>query len=215
MITFAIGDVHGRLDLLELAVAEIDTVGRDKRVILLGDYVDRGPDSADVINFLMKLDNSYTCLMGNHEELMLDALVSSKDTYAHRVWYANGGLQTMESYAGPVPTDHIEWIQERPYFINDGKRFFVHAGIDPRQPLHNQNLSTLTWIREVFLDAEELPIHVVHGHTHTHRNKQTAIPENLPHRTNLDTCAYHTGFLSVGVFEDHQIQPTSIFQVSL
>jgi serine/threonine protein phosphatase 1 len=212
-VTFAIGDIHGRLDLLELAVSEIDTYKGDKRVILLGDYVDRGPDSAGVIEFLRKLDNSYVCLMGNHEELMLDSLVGG---YGTALWYMNGGQQTLNSYPdGIVPQEHIEWLQERPYFINDGVRFFVHAGIDPRKPLAEQDLFTLTWVREVFLRATKLPMHIVHGHTHTHAEKQTAIPENLPHRTNLDTCAYHTGLLSIGIFEDHQVQPTSIFQVSL
>ena len=215
MLTFAIGDIHGRVDLLRLALAEIDTFEGPKRVIFLGDYVDRGPDSREVIELLMSLNpENHIFLMGNHEELMINA-IEDKSSSSIYMWHINGGKQTVESYDGPVPLEHLEWLKNLQYFFHDEcGRIFVHAGIDPRKSLQEQQPEALTWIRDVFLDVAELPAYVVHGHTHTHRNKRISDTEDLPHRCNLDSGAYYTGYLSVAVFNEYQTRPQSIFQVS-
>jgi len=211
MLTFAIGDIHGRADLLELALAEIATFEGEKLTIFLGDYVDRGPDSCAVIERLIGLDPAnHIFLMGNHETLMLDYLLNGQ----HYMWDINGGAQTLDSYQGKVPLAHIEWLQDLRYYYEDKMgRVFVHAGIDPRHSLAEQEPETLVWIRDIFLDHGGLPYYVVHGHTHTHRNKRMAEVENLPHRCNLDTAAYYTGFLSIAVFNDRDVQPERIIQV--
>jgi serine/threonine protein phosphatase 1 len=207
--TYAIGDIHGRLDLLLEAKAAIAAcAGRTPhRVICLGDYVDRGPHSKGVVETLMALSaaRGWICLKGNHEDMMIQALRPDRRGGAAR-WISNGGDETLASYgAGGVPDEHLDWIEALPLFHQDTHRLYVHAGVKPGVPLEDQDPETLMWIRDAFLaaPAKALPRHVVHGHTPQWRGKpDLSAPELLPHRTNLDTGAVWTGVLSVGVFED-------------
>jgi serine/threonine protein phosphatase 1 len=213
--TYAIGDVHGRLDLLRQAVDRIaEHVGRlPFRVVFLGDYVDRGPESRGVIELLMDLQQRWpvTCLKGNHEELMIQAVTEPGRSHLRR-WLVNGGEQTLQSYgldpdgdlAAGVPRSHIRWMAGLPRTTGDRHRIYVHAGLLPGTPVHKQKDETFLWIRERFLQAKasEFEAHVVHGHTPLWQGKpDPGRPEILPHRTNLDTGAFATGILSVGVFE--------------
>ncbi len=209
-LTYAIGDIHGRLDLLRKAQGAIaaHAGAAPHRVICLGDYVDRGRDSKGVIETLMALcvESSWICLKGNHEDLMVEALRTERWGGLER-WTANGGDETLLSYGGEhgVPAAHLDWLEALPLFHRDAHRFFVHAGVKPNLPLEYQDPHSLMWIRNAFLAAppEALPCHVVHGHTPRWRLKpDLARPERLAHRTNLDTGAVWTGILSVGVFED-------------
>ncbi|HUO13205.1 MAG TPA: metallophosphoesterase family protein [Caulobacteraceae bacterium] len=212
--TYAVGDVHGRLDLLELAFRSIATHAgaRPHRVVMLGDYVDRGPDSAGVIEFLMRGEGrlDLVCLKGNHEDMMLGALTG--DGGARRTWLANGGVETLRSYgASPdgdlrrtVPEAHIRWFSYLPTSATDAHRIYVHAGLAPGVPLAEQDEESLMWIRGPFLRAPPgaFEAHVVHGHSPQWEGKpDPSQPELLPHRTNLDTGAWMTGVLSVGVFD--------------
>jgi len=212
---YAIGDVHGRLDLVLLAVEAIsEHVGRAPfRVIFLGDYVDRGPESRGVIEFLMDLQQRWpvTCLKGNHEDLMIQAVTNPGDGRLRR-WLVNGGDQTLRSYgvdedgdlAAAIPRAHIRWMSGLPRTTGDEHRIYVHAGLMPGTPVHKQKDETFLWIRERFLQAKasEFEAHVVHGHTPVWQGKSDpAEPELLSHRTNLDTGAFATGVLSVGVFD--------------
>jgi serine/threonine protein phosphatase 1 len=204
-LTFAIGDIHGRLDLLEGAEAAVAARadGAAHKVICLGDYVDRGPDSKGVVERLMARagDSGWICLKGNHEAMMAQALNGGRRIdFAH--WMQNGGDRTLESYGCEVAPEHLAWLESRPLTHREGRRLFVHAGIDPTAPLEDQGEGTLLWIREKFLAAPRLAWHVVHGHTPFWRGKpDPAEPEVLPQRTNLDTGACFTGILSIGVFE--------------
>ncbi|MGI8840556.1 MAG: metallophosphoesterase family protein [Caulobacteraceae bacterium] len=207
-LTYAIGDLHGRLDLLRAAQAAIAAHAGLARhqVICLGDYVDRGPDSKGVVEALMAraAESVWVCLKGNHEDLMIEAFRAERRGGLER-WAANVGDETLISYGGQVPTAHLDWLGALPLFHRDAHRLFVHAGVKPNRPLEDQDPYTLMWIREPFLSAPAtaLPCHVVHGHTPRWRGKpDLARPELLPHRTNLDTGAAWTGILSVGVFED-------------
>lgn len=204
-LLFAVGDVHGRLDLLERAWAamEAHARGRAARVVFLGDYVDRGPDSRGVIEFVMRAqaEGAATCLKGNHEAMMVDAL---RGAAPMPWWLGNGGDATLASYRGAVAPEHLEWMDALPLLHRDPHRIYVHAGLKPGVALENQDEETCLWIRERFLraGAEELPAHVVHGHTPFWAGKpDPRQPELLPHRTNLDTGAYMTGVLTVGVFD--------------
>ncbi len=208
--TFAVGDIHGRLDLLERSadavadwLAERGAVGQ---VVFLGDYVDRGPDSRAVVEYLMtELGGAATCLRGNHEQIMLDACAADHVSSEMDMWVMNGGYATLASYGGrreDVPQSHLDWLAGLPILAQDDHRIFVHAGLMPGVPVEEQDEFTCLWIRERFLrDTEGFGKHVVHGHTHTWDGKETGLAELLPHRTNLDTCAYHTGRLSVAVFD--------------
>jgi serine/threonine protein phosphatase 1 len=214
-LTYAVGDIHGRLDLLEQA---IDTIGRhgqglNTRIVFLGDYVDRGPDSRGVLQRLISLqrDLGAICLKGNHEDMMIRAFTSSRaDEFA--LWSACGSQATLKSYGlgegdnpmQAVPWDHIRWLARLPLTTADPSRIYVHAGLAPRTPFRDQTEATLLWIREAFLraPAKDFEQHVVHGHTPLWQGKpDPASPEILPHRSNLDTAAFATGVLSIGVFD--------------
>jgi serine/threonine protein phosphatase 1 len=217
-LIFAIGDIHGELALL---LAAADAIRRYcsrhlKHVVLLGDYVDRGPNSRGVVDYLERRDTRpITCLRGNHEQLMLDALADPSEPTLRR-WTELGGDATLASYGADtigvealkrIPAAHIAWLKRLPHAAVDAHRIYVHAGLEPNVPLQNQNERTLLWIRDKFLKAkgpEAFPVgkHIVHGHTPSWRGKpEAAMPEFLEHRTNLDTGAYATGLLSIGVFD--------------
>jgi serine/threonine protein phosphatase 1 len=214
-LTYAIGDIHGRLDLLRSAVDAIaDHVDRAPfRVVLLGDYVDRGPDSRGVIDFLMQLQREWpvVCLKGNHEELMLQAVTQPGGGRLGR-WLEYGGDSTLKSYGvapdgdleAGIPKEHLRWMSGLPRTTGDRHRIYVHAGLMPGTPAHRQKDQTCLWIRERFLQARagEFEAHVVHGHTPVWEGKPDASePELLGHRTNLDTGAFATGVLSVAIFD--------------
>lgn len=218
-ITYAIGDIHGRLDLLELAAEAItaDLAGRQGRVICLGDYVDRGPDSKGVVEFLMRAerDGALTCLKGNHEAMMVDALRGGPEG----MWLGNGGVATLASYGGEVPDGHVDWLDALPVIVTAGNRIFVHAGLMPGVPIDDQGEEVALWIRDRFLLAENefagWP-HIVHGHTPTHPWKpDPSAPELLSWRTNLDTAAFHTGVLTVGVFEGESGGPSRLLAIRI
>ena len=213
--TYAIGDVHGRLDLLRLAIDAIaeHTAGAPFRVVFLGDYVDRGPDSRGVVELLIDLRKRWpvTCLKGNHEALMVQAITEPGGEWMG-LWLENGGEETLRSYGArpgddleaAIPPEHLRWMSGLPRTTGDGHRIYVHAGLMPGTPVDRQKDETLLWIRERFLTARagEFEAHVVHGHTPLWDGKPNpAEPELLAHRTNLDTAAFASGVLTIGVFD--------------
>ncbi len=215
-LIFAVGDIHGRLDLVTAALEAIaDRAARAEffRVIFLGDYVDRGPDSRGVVELMMRLsrDHRYVCLKGNHEAMMLECL-SGGDSEDFARWMDAGGQQTLESYGADdweaaianVPEEHLRWMRGLSLTSGDGHRIYVHAGLMPATSFEQQSEQTCLWIRERFLraPAHQFDAHVVHGHTPQWAGKpEMGDPELLPHRTNLDVAAYATDRLCVGVFD--------------
>lgn len=208
-LTFAVGDVHGRFDLLLKAADAINSHadGRPSRVIMLGDYVDRGPDSRAVVEWLMERqadpEAALTCLKGNHEAMMVEAC---QERGPVQWWCDNGGGATLCNYPDGVSREHLDWMDALPLMARDDHRVFVHAGLMPGFDLDQQEEETCLWIRDRFLRAgDEWGVHVVHGHTPIWACKpDPAKPELLPHRTNLDTAAFLTGVLTVGVFDADQ-----------
>lgn len=202
-LTFVVADLHGRLDLLELAldaIAAYPGVDASRTVVFLGDYVDRGPHGAQVIARLRNgppLGSDWVCLKGNHEAMMGLAL-----RHPERLdwWIGNGGDATIASYAShrdQVAGD-LAWIDGLPLVHVDDRRVYVHAGVEPRLPLEAQQDKTLLWKR--YADGDESGFgerHVVHGHT-PHEDG----PQRFAGRTNLDTLAWWTGRLVIGVFDD-------------
>ena len=199
---YAIGDIHGRDDCLERLHHEIskDALERpgEKLLVYVGDYVDRGPDSADVVDRVMSgppegIDRQ-VALLGNHEELMINHY-SRNDTM--KIWLLNGGDKTRASYG----TDrerlerHLDWMVELPLYHQEGRYLFVHAGIVPGRALDKQRPQDLLWIRDKFLqDTRDHGFVVVHGHTPI-----PGRPEVKRNRINTDTLAFQTGRLCCAV----------------
>jgi serine/threonine protein phosphatase 1 len=206
--TYVIADLHGRFDLLQAALATIaqHANGRACKIVTLGDYVDRGPQSRQVVERLMAVQAAGTnliCLKGNHEYMMHRALTLTWFASASRArclnwWKHNGGESTLASYGNKVPSDHLRWMKNLPTIYVDQHRIFVHAGVDPKRALDEQTDEFLLWHRySEGADIGHEGRHVVHGHT---ANPQG--PERLSHRTNLDTMAWKTGRLAIAVFDD-------------
>ena len=199
----AIGDIHGRFDKLQELLALLPSEGE---LVFLGDYVDRGPQSAEVVALLR--ETAHICLLGNHEELMIDAILHGQ-TY---LWHMNGGLATIKSYektygedAPLMLRDDAEWMRTLPCSYTTDTHIFVHAGLNPRREA--QTREDMIWIRDLFLQSnKDFGRHVVHGHTHSWDEKEHFAVELLPTRTNLDTAAFHTGILSAAVIDDTGIK---------
>ncbi|MFG1462077.1 metallophosphoesterase family protein [Xanthobacter sp. DSM 24535] len=204
--TYAIADLHGRFDLLQSALERIENDSQCGTVVFLGDYVDRGPQSRQIIERLMAGPSNgwrWVCLKGNHEVMMVDAL---QEKSTGEAWIANGGVATLESYSSeghPLGNNtasgaHIKWLECLPMIYADGDRIFVHAGVDPTRSIADQTEATLLWRRWGRDEDYEHPAgHVVHGHTPFPKG-----PILLGGRTNLDTGAVKTGRLVVGVFDN-------------
>ncbi len=215
MRIYAIGDVHGRIDLLMRLHERIEAeLVRDQpadwRIIHLGDYVDRGPDSRSVIEFLLdrqEEDARHIALKGNHDQRFVMFL---RDIAEWPNFENFGGRTTARSYGvdfgagGPleiavgherlrqlVPTAHVGFLDMLPLSITIGDFFFCHAGIRPGILLEEQTEDDLLWIRRDFHAHQSLhPKLIVHGHTPVRE------PDILPNRVNLDTLAWETGRLT-------------------
>ncbi len=211
-ITFAIGDVHGCLDKLKrlAGVCAAYAGERPAYYVMLGDYIDRGPDSRGVIEFLMRRQaetpGRVICLRGNHEQLAIDAHRSAD---AMPNWLRNSGEATQRNYPetnGRMLPAHLDWLEALPFCHDDGLRFFVHAGVDLKRPLHDQSEDVMIWMREPFLsdsDTVDCGRFVVHGHTPLKNGR----PELRRHRLDLDTAAVLGGPLTAAAFDDTRAEP--------
>jgi len=199
--TFVIPDIHGRFDLLVAGLSAISTHARGGAIVTIGDYVDKGPQSKQVIERLFSgLSDGWqlVALKGNHDALMSKAL---RDPSKMAAWIEKGGDAALASYGGDpaaVPQTHIAWLDELRLIYVDAHRVYVHAGVDPGLPLDQQGEATLLTKRYPrgfaggFGDR-----HVVHGHDNDPNG-----PLLYQGRTNLDTLAWRTGRLVIGVFDD-------------
>lgn len=213
---YAVGDVHGRLDLLRKLLRSLDKDSNGHahfvRTVFLGDMIDRGPQSKQVLELVRCLQRKdperIVALLGNHEEMMLASL--NGDAEAQRIWLKSGGEAFLRSYnldpetfsdLGPgdrgralrtaLGADMIDWLQSRPLAWQSGDYFFCHAGVRPGVPLKRQRREDLLWIRRPFLESEcAHGAVIVHGHSETHEAEVT------PNRINVDTAAHRSGELT-------------------
>lgn len=217
-LTYAVGDIHGSLDKLKslIEACRKHADGREMSLVLLGDYIDRGPDSAGVVRFVLSLraemPEQVIALKGNHEAWALAVLDGAMPVTP---WLLNGGAATLESYraraVGDLPPAHLDWMRSLRLTYDDGRRFFVHAGVDPQRPLDEQEEPVLLWIREPFLrDTRDYGRLIVHGHTPLAGAK----PELFSNRLNLDTAAVFGGPLTAAVFDDLQTKPLGYLQAA-
>ena len=216
---YAIGDIHGRCDLFAALAKAIDKEAKkqpelDSEVILLGDLIDRGPDSAGVISHAIEWGKTrkLRALMGNHEQMLLEAL---DDTDVMRAFLRYGGAETLLSYGishktyesstlgqlqdlliDAMPGKHLKFIRKLEDLIIVGDYAFVHAGIHPGVPLDQQKAEDMRWIRQPFLSWTKRHSHaIVHGHTIADEVEQTK------GRIGIDTGAYRSGRLTALVLE--------------
>ena len=197
--TFAIGDIHGCHVQLENLLDMIELEWPGGTVVFLGDYVDRGPQSRQVVERIMAGPHApgwrWIALKGNHEEMMVSAL---RDGVSPTMWLMNGGDATLESFGGIVPEAVIDWMAGLPMIHTDRNRIFVHAGIDAALPLDAQDPHTLLWQRPLpGVSGNYGGRHLVHGHTPLAEN-----PLTTGNRTNIDTACVYGGSLTVAMFDD-------------
>jgi serine/threonine protein phosphatase 1 len=217
MRLYAIGDIHGRLDLLDRAIAaihrDVAKHGPGALTVTLGDHIDRGPDSHGVIERLVTnpFPTPYVALKGNHE-VMLEAFLDDPTLGMH--WRDQGGEETMLSYGvsmqrltlsyeqaadrlrAAMPTAHVDFLRSLKMSLSYGRYFLCHAGVRPGVPLESQSERDLMWIRDPFLSSTmNFGKIVVHGHT------PVPEPEVLSNRINIDTGAVMTGRLTCVVLE--------------
>jgi serine/threonine protein phosphatase 1 len=222
-ILYAIGDIHGRLDLLEALLAKIEQdsaayADASPRIILLGDLIDRGADSRGVVERVMQLQQEAPrsiCLMGNHEKMLLD-LYDGEKKWA-RPFHNAGGRATLLSYGAAVqdydvwdwpelahavrhyvPQSHVDFMRNCPAFYAAGEYYFVHAGVKPGVALADQVPADLLWIRERFTASK-----AAHGACIVHGHSISQKPDVQPNRIGIDTGAYASGTLTALVaYED-------------
>ena len=218
---YVVGDIHGRLDLLEQLLEKIEadiasSKARKVLIVFVGDLIDRGPNSAQVVERLRTYSHPRVravFLLGNHEEVLLRILAGEADLIAKWRWF--GGDECLKSYGldsealvgmsdenalkligEAIPREHVEFLESFDDSCRFGDYLFVHAGIRPGIEIDQQRQSDLRWIREPFLiDDTDHGFVVVHGHT---ISPEVEVRSN---RIGIDTGAYKTGILTALVIE--------------
>jgi serine/threonine protein phosphatase 1 len=210
-IHYGVGDIHGmraELDLLlEMINADGEQYDATKTVVFLGDFVNRGPSSREVLERLIDgprcSRQRWICLRGNHDQMLVDALAGKSDA-AFDQFMRKGGAETLASYGlrkkdasrararRAVPSEHLRFLEGLPLCYAHGDYFFVHAGVDPDRPLNGQSDRTMLTIRDPFLrKAHRLRCTVVHGHVPNPKG-----PVVAPGRIGVDTAAHESGILT-------------------
>jgi serine/threonine protein phosphatase 1 len=183
-VTYVIGDIHGCLAPLERLLGKI-TPRTEDEVVFVGDYIDRGPQSREVVDRLLALQHRCIFLMGNHERMLLNFLAGEDED----LYLENGGRATLESYGGDpdnIPAAHLAFFQRLKPMYETPDYLFVHAGIRPLTPLAEQSAHDLIWIRQEFFKfIGKYPKPVIFGHTPL---RQVLMAED---RIGIDTgCVY-------------------------
>ena len=210
-LVYAVGDVHGCHDLYRQMEDEIARdaarTGETALLILLGDFIDRGPQSAQMMDHLLApapQGVTRLALMGNHEDMFVQFLRRPRPDHP---WLQYGGEETLRSYgiapsdmtralahrlAAHIPAAHIEFLEQLPLALHMPGLMFSHAGANPYRGAHEQSKTDLLCANPALLDSAPLPLRVVHGHTPTADGK----PVVTHARVNVDTGAYATGVLT-------------------
>ena len=213
-----IGDVHGHYDGL-MALLEAIAPGSDDQVYFLGDLIDRGPQSAQVVKFVRQ--SSYPSLLGNHEQMLLDVIGSNRvPNLVEQAWLYSGGYATVTSYKeATIPQEDLDWMRSLPTHLDLGDIWLAHAGVDPRIPLEKQTADQFCWVRDEFHSIPEpyFPNKlIVIGHTITF-----TLPGVTPGLLaqgqgwlDIDTGAYHpkSGYLTGLDITNRLVYQANVFQ---
>lgn len=215
MNTYAVGDIHGCFDGFRAILDRIAShaAGEPHRILVLGDYINIGPDSRKVLDHLLETP-AIIALCGDHDMMLLAAARGD----ARSIWNFeyHGGGETLRSFdvakAADIPARYTDFLRQRLVrYVDDGQRVFVHAAIDPAiGEMAFQDDTTLLCARKSVSPVPDRSApFVVHGHF----PQADGLPEILPHRCNLDTDGCHTGVFTCGIFDDAQADPIDILQV--
>lgn len=214
---YAIGDIHGCKNALEDLLIQLPLKEEDE-VVFLGDYIDRGPDSKGVLDYILRNQRpNWRFLRGNHEQMLLEWL-GTPNPMAAANWLLNGGHQTLQSYVPKekmdevrgdgahillqsyIPHTHVEFLNALPYTYETPDYFFCHAGVNLDKPLNAQDPDDLLWIRRKFIeDPRPTPKLIIHGHTPI---KEVDLTRD---RINLDTGCVYGNFLTAMSLPDKKI----------
>jgi serine/threonine protein phosphatase 1 len=195
MRRIVISDIHGMYDLFRKTLEDNKYNPKEDKLILLGDYIDRGEKSYEVVKFIQTLqrDNDVIALKGNHEDMAENAILTRDNS----LWFYNGGQETVLSYLlhDKDITDDLNWLSSLPIFYKEGDLFFVHAGVNPAYSFKHQNKEDMLWIRkEFFLHPKKYAYTVIFGHTPITREPyHTSINNNT---VDIDAGAVFTGHMT-------------------
>jgi serine/threonine protein phosphatase 1 len=213
-----IGDVHGHYEGLMTLLTAIAPASNDQ-LYFLGDLIDRGPQSAQVVNFVK--ENNYPCLLGNHEQMLLNVLTTSNaSSQAMQSWLYSGGQATIASYQeATIPQEHIDWFATLPTYLDLGNVWLTHAGVDPLIPLEEQTAEQFCWIREEFHGIEKPYFSdklIIIGHTITFTLPGVS-PGQLAQGKGwlgIDTGAYHprSGWLTALDVTNNLVHQVNVFK---
>lgn len=217
-LTYAIGDVHGRDDLLkalvDACIEDASRIGLAPRFVFLGDICDKGPRSRQAFEIVLEVLAQFTgsiFIKGNHDDLF-ERSAGRHEEKMVVAWLSRGGVPTLESYrrgdlesairaVGTMHSDHVRLVAEAPLCVDAGRFLFAHAGMDPAKPLAEQSERDLMWAREPFMGhVGDIGRIVVHGHTVV-----GDLPEVTENRISLDTGAYKSGRLTAVRLNGHDI----------
>jgi serine/threonine protein phosphatase 1 len=214
-----IGDVHGHYTGL-MTLLEAISPGNDDQVYFLGDLIDRGPQSAEVVDFVK--ENAYPSLMGNHEQLLIDSFTQDQiNPRCLQAWLYSGGHSTLESYEGKIERllDHVHWMHTLPLYMDLNDLWLVHAGVNPDLPVEGQTSRELCWIRELFHSSPDPYFTdklIVVGHTITFTlpGLEPGALAQGPGWLDIDTGAYHprSGWLTGLDITSRQVFQANVFQ---
>jgi serine/threonine protein phosphatase 1 len=199
---FAIGDVHGCAKTLQYMFEEELKATKEDLVILLGDYIDRGPDSKGVLDYIIKLkEDGYNIetLRGNHEEMLLEAIANPEERL--EVWLINGGEESLKSFGiksvNDLSAKYINFFNNLKYYIELDDFFLVHAGFNFTGDKPFEDTYSMVWIRNMKIDKKALGgKRIIHGHTPTACNIiQQTLADETSMEINLDSgCVYNNNF---------------------
>jgi serine/threonine protein phosphatase 1 len=198
---YAIGDIHGSLEALERLMDQINPDLQRDRLLFVGDYIDRGPQSKGVVDYILRLQRQFPagqiiCLKGNHEAMFLDFLQGREKA----LFLLNGGKATLEDYWGEdwmdaetltLPPDHRQFYRDLQLYYETADYIFVHGGLKPGVALADQQEEDLLWIRGEFIASQEdFGRRVIFGHTPFKE------PLLMPNKIGIDTGAVYGNFLT-------------------
>jgi serine/threonine protein phosphatase 1 len=214
-----IGDIHGHYVGLRHLLDKVAPTAADQ-IYCVGDLIDRGPQSAKVVSYIR--EHEFTCVLGNHELLLLDAFAKTQDA-AHmlQAWLYSGGQSTLASYDRDVEllSEHMEWFRTLPLHLDLGDIWLVHAGLDPTLAIDEQTASEFCWIRDAFHSAPTPYFQnklIITGHTITFTFPDIEPGQIVegPGWLDIDTGAYHprSGWLTALDIDNEVVHQFNVFE---